>query len=124
MNFPIVFDYFCPFLFVLSSDRGFPVLGEVRAPNVFSSSTMTVQLSFLKEQQLMNHSFLQVLEFRENSGDDESTANPRFRRQPMIGLGGGAHGNGRFLAIPAAFAAIQPFPALFLYTKTLLSLGR
>lgn len=29
-----------------------------------------------------------------NSGDDESSAMPRFRRQPIIGLGGGAQGNG------------------------------
>ena len=64
MNFPIVFDYFLPFSVRVELDRGFPVLGEVRAQNVFSSSTTTVQLSSLKEQRLKNHSFLQVLEFR------------------------------------------------------------
>lgn len=57
-----------------------------------------------------NESFISAISWVScSSGDDESTAKPRFRRQPNTGLGGGAHGNGdslntggvcRNLAIP------------------------
>lgn len=62
------------------------------------------------ERATTNESFISAMSWVScNSGDDESTANPRFRRQPNTGLGGGAHGNGdslntgvvcRNLAIP------------------------
>lgn len=51
--------------------------------------------TLILERATTNESFISASSWVSwNSGDDESTANPRFRRQPMIGLGGGAHGNG------------------------------
>lgn len=82
MNFPTVFDDFLPFSVRVERDRGFPVLGEVRAPNVFSFSTRTVQLSSLKEQQLKNHSFLQVLEFRGTLATTITKQNQDFDDNP------------------------------------------
>ena len=115
MNFPIVFDYFLLFSVRVEIDRGFPVLGEVRAQSVFSFSTRTVQLSSLKEQQLMNHSFLQVLEFRGTLATTTTKQNQDFDDNPWWGLAV-ARTAMAILYPRAAFAVTQPFLAVFLLT--------
>ena len=64
VNFQVVFDYSWAFSVLGELGRGFRVQGEVRAPNVFFSSKMTVQLSFLKALRPKSHSYQQLLEFR------------------------------------------------------------
>lgn len=112
MYFPIVFDYFLPFSARVELDRGFPVLGEVRAQNVFSFSTRTVQLSFLKEQRLKNHSFLQVLEFHGTLATTIIKQNQDFDDNPLWGLAV-ARTAMAILYLRAAFVATQPFLAVF-----------
>lgn len=116
MNFPIVSDYFLPFSVRVELDHGFRVLGAVRAQNVFSFSTRTVELSFLKEQRLTNHSFLQDLEFRGTPEKMKAQKTQDFGDNPWPGLAE----ERTAMAIPcirAAFAATQPFPAAFLQLR-------
>ena len=63
--------------------------------------------TLILERATTNESFISASSWVSwNSGDDDNKAKPRFRRQPMMGLGGGAHGNGD--SLPAGGVCRNP----------------